>query len=96
MNKNGRFKIGDRVKVVESPISGHVRTPKYIQSHVGEIQRVHGAYHNPQSVATGGSGLPAKMLYCVSFQQSSLWQDYRGSEIDHLYIDVFEHWLEFA
>jgi hypothetical protein len=36
------------------------------------------------------------MLYSVSFQQSSIWKDYSGPEIDLLYMDVFEHWLEFA
>jgi hypothetical protein len=91
------FRVGDRVRVVQCIWGfGHVRTPKYIQNHVGEIRRVHGLYHNPESVAHGRSGLPAKMLYSVSFQQSSIWKDYSGPEIDLLYMDVFEHWLEFA
>ena len=96
MNKSGRFRVGDRVRVTESLVSGHVRTPKYIQNHIGTIQRIHGTYHNPQSVANGCSGLPPQMLYWVSFQQSSIWEDYSGPKIDHLYVDVFEHWLEFA
>ena len=96
MNSDHIFKVGDRVRVISALVSGHVRTPEYILNQVGEIRRIHGTYHNPESVAHGGSGLPAKTLYLVSFKQSSIWKDYSGQEFDNIYVDVFEHWLDFA
>ena len=96
MDKGHIFNVGASVRVINTSVSGHARTPNYILDQVGEIHKIHGTYHNPESVAHGGTGLPAKTLYSVSFKQSSIWKEYNGQEIDHLYVDVFEHWLEFA
>ncbi|MBI4588928.1 MAG: nitrile hydratase subunit beta [Candidatus Rokubacteria bacterium] len=89
-----RFRAGDRVRVRVGSPPRHVRTPCYVQGKIGRVERLHGAYRNPESLAYGGDGLPRQALYLVRFPQSELWAKYAGSARDQLLIDIYEHWLE--
>ena len=96
-----KFKTGDRVKVMKADPAGHVRTPPehvrtpyYIRGHVGEVERLCGAFPNPEQLAQMRSGLPALPLYRVRFRQNEVWPDYRGSGDDVLEVEIFQHWLE--
>ena len=89
-----KFKTGDRVKVLKAYPVGHVRTPYYIRGHVGEVERLCGAFPNPETLAQMRSGLPALPLYRVRFRQNEVWPDYRGSGNDVLEVEIFQHWLE--
>ena len=91
---NMRFKPGDRVRVRVGSPPGHFRTPAYIQGKIGAVERVHGDYRNPESLAYGGDGLPKQPLYLVRFPQSHLWRTYAGAAQDRLLMDIYEHWLE--
>ena len=91
---NTRFKPGDRVRVRAGSPPGHFRTPGYIQGKIGAVDRVHGDYRNPESLAYGGDGLPKQPLYLVRFPQSQVWRTYAGAVQDQLLMDIFEHWLE--
>jgi hypothetical protein len=60
----------------------------------GWVERVHGEFRNPESLAYGGDGMPRQPLYMVGFRQSDLWQArYRESLDDTLYVDIYEGWL---
>ncbi len=86
------FAHGQRVRVAARRHDGHHRTPTYLKGHVGTVERLQGRYTNPETRASGDTGLPQKELYLVAFDQSELWPGYgRG---DRLYVDIFEHWLE--
>ena len=89
-----KFQTGDRVRVRVDAPPGHCRTPAYIQGRTGAVEAVHGAFPNPESLAHGGSGLPAQTLYLVRFDQTRVWEGYRASPKDQLLIDLYEHWLE--
>ncbi len=89
-----RFKAGDRVRVRVGSPPGHIRTPVYIQGRIGAVERLHGHYRNPESLAYGGDGLPRQPLYLVRFPQPILWPGYGGSPGDQLLLDLYEHWLE--
>lgn len=89
-----RFKPGDRVKVLKAYPPGHIRTPYYIRGCVGEIERVCGAFPNPEELALMRSGLPAEPLYRVRFRQEDVWPDYRGNPKDVLEVEIYEHWLD--
>ena len=93
MSQSPKYKPGDLVSVrVDSP-AHHFRTPSYVQGKTGRIVALCGAFHNPESLAHGGSGLPEQPLYRVEFAQSDLWDQYQGPGIDKLLIDIYEHWL---
>jgi len=88
----GKFKPGDRVKVKFEDRPGHLRTPWYIRGKTGWIERVHGEFLNPESLAYGRDGLPKKTLYLVAFNQSDIWG--RTNNADKLLVDIYEHWLD--
>ncbi len=89
-----RFNAGDRVRVIRRFPPGHRRTPHYIRGKVGEIERICGAFPNPEELAYGFDGEPAKILYRVRFAQKDVWPQYKGAERDIIEMEIFEHWLE--
>ena len=88
------FRPGDRVRVRPGDKPGHVRTPDYLKGKPGWIASVLGEFRNPEDLAYGLSGTPERPLYKVGFRQADLWNDYEGPADDHLYADIYEHWLE--
>jgi hypothetical protein len=88
------YEPGDRVRVLPSEKPGHVRTPDYLKGKDGWVEALIGAFPNPEDLAYGLSGLPQRNLYKVGFRQADLWDGYEGPAGDHLYVDVYEHWLE--
>jgi len=93
MNK---FKVGQPVRVKASYPPGHRRTPYYIRGKRGEIERICGAFPNPEELAYGFDGEPKRVLYRVRFPQKHVWPDYKGSDKDVLELEIYEHWLQKA
>lgn len=89
-----RFLAGDRVAVRAAYPPGHVRTPFYIRGKAGVVERLCGAYANPEELAYARSGRPPQPLYRVRFRQAEVWPDYRGQGSDTIDIEIFQHWLE--
>jgi nitrile hydratase beta subunit-like protein len=89
-----RFNVGDRVRVKRAFPPGHRRTPAYVRGKMGMVERVCGAFANPEELAYGFDGEPKRVLYRVRFRQRDLWPDYAGGESDHLELEIYEHWLE--
>lgn len=89
-----RFAPGDRVEVRPGDSPGHVRTPYYVRGVVGVVERVCKPFPNPEELAYGRDGLPARSLYRVRFRQADLWPDYGGPAADGVEVEVYEHWLE--
>ena len=90
---NHHYKIGEKVKVIQTSPPGHRRTPAYIRGSVGIIERICGSYPNPEELAYGFVGLPKKVLYRVSFKQVDVWPNYTGPQNDLIEMEIFEHWL---
>lgn len=88
------YKPGDRVRVRKAHPLGHVRTPYYIRGHEGVVERLCGAFPNPEELAQQRDGLPAQPLYRVRFRQKDLWPGYRGAAGDVLELEVYQHWIE--
>jgi len=93
---DARFKPGEKVRVRKAFPLGHVRTPYYIRGRTGEVERVCGAFANPEELAQMRSGLPEQPLYRVRFLQKEVWPDYRGNPADVVEVEIFQHWLEKA
>jgi nitrile hydratase len=73
-----------------------VRTPWYIRGRTGEVERLCGAFANPEELAYNRDGLPRQPLYRVRFRQREVWPDYGGSERDTIDVEIYQHWLEEA
>ena len=91
---SGRFAPGERVRVRRAFPIGHIRTPFYARGKRGVVERLCGAFPNPEELAFVRDGLPARPLYRVRFAQRELWPDYGGRADDTVDIEIFEHWLE--
>ena len=90
------FAPGEEVRVRVAFPPGHVRTPYYCRGKTGFIERLCGAFANPEELAYNRSGLPAQPLYRVRFAARDLWAGYAGAAGDVVEIEIFQHWLEAA
>ena len=89
-----KFTPGQKVRVRKVDAPGHIRTPHYIRGKTGSIERFVGVFRNPEELAYGRPGQPLRALYRVRFAQAEVWPDYRGSRLDTLDVDLYEHWLQ--
>jgi nitrile hydratase len=90
------FAVGDTVVVKRAFPPGHRRTPTYIRGKQGVIERICGAYPNPEELAYGFDGKPEKVLYRVRFLQTHVWPSYAGPANDIIEMEIYEHWLDNA
>ncbi|MGD9536117.1 MAG: SH3-like domain-containing protein [Alphaproteobacteria bacterium] len=91
---SARFAPGARVQVRCAYPPGHLRTPYYIRGKTGVVERICGAFRNPEELAFGRSGEPARPLYRVRFAQREVWPGYDGGAQDTIDVELYEHWLE--
>lgn len=87
------FKIGDAVAVQNGYPAGHCRVPFYIRGKQGEVERICGAFPNPETRAYGEDGTPQPILYRIRFDQRHVWPDYNGPAQDTIELEIYEHWL---
>lgn len=90
-----RFKAGDKVVVKNEYRPGHLRTPAYLRGKHGVILRDYGAWPNPEELAYGKDGLPAKTNYWVQFRMDEIWGG-NGSygPNDTVAAEIYEQWLD--
>ena len=69
----------------------HIRTPHYLRGREGRVERVLGAFPNPEDLAFARPA-PRRVLYHVLFAQPPLFGE--GHAGDDVLVEVFEHWLE--
>lgn len=87
-----RFSVGDTVSAKNLNPSGHTRLPRYVRGKQGVINLVHGTFVYPDTNAHGGGEKP-QPLYNVCFSARDLWGP-TSARRDHLYIDLWEDYLE--
>jgi nitrile hydratase len=80
-----------RIKAMTPP--GHIRTPHYLRGKSGVIERVLGAFKNPEQLAYALPA-PERTLYRVRFEMAELWGDGAEAPADTLDAEIFAHWIE--
>jgi len=78
----GRFREGDRVRVLSEVRNGNPRTPPYLLGRTGTVVLRHGVVVNPLDHRD-----PYPPLYSVLFELP-------GQEPDEVLADLHEEWLE--
>jgi nitrile hydratase beta subunit len=86
-----RFQPGDRVRVKEDYVAGHVRMPAYIRGKVGVIVSESPAYPFPDAHAHGVRAAD-EPTYDVRFRSEDLWPN--GADPAAVHAGVFESYLE--
>jgi nitrile hydratase len=86
-----RFKPGDRVRVRDEYVAGHVRMPAYIRGKIGTVVGESPAYPFPDAHAHGieAQDEPA---YDVRFRSEDLWPNSSDRALVHA--GVFQSYLE--
>jgi nitrile hydratase subunit beta len=87
------FKPGDRVRVRNDFIPGHVRMPTYIRGKTGVVVSESPAYPFPDAHAHGIKAAD-EPTYDVRFQAGELWPDASDPALVH--VSVFQSYLERA
>jgi len=80
-----------RVKSLSPP--GHVRAPWYLRGKTGVIERILGAFGNPEQLAYGHKA-EQRTLYRVRFTMQEIWGDAAETPTDTIDAEIYEHWLE--
>ncbi|GAA1235940.1 hypothetical protein GCM10009676_20010 [Prauserella halophila] len=90
-----RFSVGDRVTVRNLNPTGHTRLPQYAKGRTGVISIHHGFFVFPDTMAHGEGDQP-QHLYNVRFTVGELFGKHGGNPDDHVYIDMWESYLDEA
>ena len=86
-----RFLPGDRVRVKEDYVPGHIRMPGYIRGKIGVVVRETPAYPFPDAHAHGVAAAD-EPTYDVSFRAEDLWPNCADPALVHA--GVFQSYLE--
>ena len=86
-----RFAIGDRVRVRDLHVPGHVRMPGYIRGKTGVVVGESPAYPFPDAHAHGIHA-EDEPTYDVRFRSEELWPDSADAALVH--VGVFQSYLQ--
>ena len=90
------FQPGQRVRVLERFPLGHYRVPLYLRGRTGTVERlVQPAIDNEEEGFGRNAGVK-RHYYRIAVPMADIWPGYAGAPQDHLYIEVYESWLEAA
>lgn len=84
------FAVGDRVRVRDDCVSGHVRLPGYIRGKTGVVVAISPAYPFPDAHAHGLAA-EDEPTYDVQFRSEDLWPD--AADAARVHVGVFESYL---
>lgn len=85
------FAIGEKVRVKNEFVPGHVRMPGYIRGKVGVVVGISPPYPFPDA-AGHGMQAPVEPTYDVRFRSRDLWPDSCDDALNH--VGVFQSYLE--
>jgi nitrile hydratase subunit beta len=85
------FATGEKVRVKNEFVRGHVRMPAYIRGKVGVVVGVSPAYPFPDA-AGHGMQAPMEPTYDIRFRSRELWPDSCDDALNH--VGVFQSYLE--
>ncbi|MGR8920969.1 MAG: nitrile hydratase subunit beta [Gammaproteobacteria bacterium] len=86
-----KFKEGDMVVVKNINPPTHTRMPRYVRDKLGCIDRDHGVFAFPDSMAHGKGEKP-QHCYSVYFSAQEIWGS-RASRNDAVYVDLWDDYL---
>jgi len=87
-----RFRPGEAIRTRNMNPSGHTRLPRYARAKHGIIERDHGVYVFPDTIAHFAGENP-QHVYSVRFTARELWGD-QASPRDSVNLDLWDDYLE--
>ncbi len=86
------FAAGARVRARTLDPAHHVRLPRYVRGHVGQVVALEGAWPVPDDLARGIEPPRVETVYAVRFPATRLW----GAGGHTVTVDLWESYLEEA
>ena len=86
------FRVGQRVRARNLNPPGHTRLPRYARGKIGTIDRDHGVYVFPDTMAHF-RGEKRQHVYSVRFAARELWGE-QASPRDSVHLDMWDDYLE--
>lgn len=87
-----KFKPGDEIVARNINPAGHTRLPRYIRGKRGTIDRDHGVFVFPDTIAHGRGDKP-QHVYSVRFEARELWGE-DGHPNQSLYTDLWDDYMD--
>ena len=88
-----RFRPGDRVRVRQDGVPGHIRVPAYVRGKTGVVVSESPAYPFPDAHAHGVKA-EDEPTYDVRFRSDDLWPN--SADPAMVYVGIFQSYLERA
>ena len=85
-----RFRVGARVRAAVFDPDGHIRLPRYVRGHCGQIIDDHGIWPLPDAALRGSPR--SEPVYAVRFAARDLW----GQGSHAVVVDLWESYLQEA
>jgi nitrile hydratase len=86
------FAPGTRVRARLIDPDHHVRLPRYVRGHIGEVVEAEGSWPLPDDRARGIDPPRVEAVYAVRFDAARLW----GTGSHTVTVDLWESYLEAA
>jgi nitrile hydratase len=90
LDRSPKFRVGDRIRTLATPVPGHTRLPAYARDKVGEITCCHEGWVYPDTNAHGAGEQP-QYLYTVTFSSDTLWNQQENFSVS---LDLFEPYMQ--
>ena len=87
-----RFRPGDHIVVRNINPGNHTRLPRYVRGKRGIVDRDHGVFAYPDTMAHDGGEKP-QHVYSVRFTARDLWGQ-QASDRETLYIDLWDDYMD--
>jgi hypothetical protein len=87
-----RFAPGTRVRARLLDPDHHIRLPRYVRGHIGQVVEAQGDWPVPDDRARGITPTRVETVYTVRFPASELW----GAGTHSVTVDLWESYLEEA
>jgi hypothetical protein len=89
------FASGDRIRVKNRSPIGHYRVPQYLRGKLGMVvSLIEPVAVDSEEEGYGRNAGSRLHYYRLAVALAEIWSEYIGPSSDHLYIDVYETWLE--
>jgi nitrile hydratase beta subunit len=87
-----KFKAGDAVVARNINPAGHTRLPRYLRGKSGVVEKDHGVFGFPDTMAHGQGETP-QHVYCVRFSALEVWGTDAPAQ-DSFYVDMWDDYLD--
>jgi nitrile hydratase len=86
------FRVGDRVRIINTNPQGHTRLPRYLRGHIGTITAERGIFDFPDALAARQGRRP-QPVYTVEFFAREVWGEHAAAN-DRLSAEIFQDYID--